>query len=86
MTRDAVAEEIYQYCQRRDFNAPYGILMGNHTNKTGKKFIEITFGRARTLDATVSVYGPKFILIKTSRGHSDIYRSLPDAIKYLDRL
>jgi hypothetical protein len=32
------------------------------------------------------VYGPKFILIKTSRGHSDIYRSLPDAIKYLDRL
>lgn len=43
------------------FNAPYGVLSGKHTSGT---YREITFGRARWLDATVRVYGPQFLMVK----------------------
>ena len=88
MTREACAEELYNYiCDHAsNFNAPYGVLMGNNTNKTGKKYVEITFGRTRTLAATAAVYGPKFIHFRTSTGRNELVRSLDAAKEFVDRL
>ena len=88
MTREACAEELCNYIKTHpsNFNAPYGVLMGNHTNKTGKKYVEITFGRTRTLDATAAVYGPKFIYFRTSGGRDELVRSMDAAKQFVDRL
>jgi hypothetical protein len=43
------------------FNAPYGILTRKHESGS---YREITFGRARFLDATVRVYGPQYLMVK----------------------
>lgn len=38
------------------FNAPYGILPGLTTLPSGGKVREITFGQARYLDATITIW------------------------------
>lgn len=88
MTREAVAELLYNYVKTHElnFNAPYGVLMGNHVNKTGKKYVQVSFGRARTLDASADVYGPKFIYFRTSSGRTELVRSVDAAMKFIDRL
>ena len=48
------------------FDAPYGILARKHASG---KYREITFGRARFLDATVRVYTPKYIMVKWRGRH-----------------
>lgn len=86
MTRDEAAELLYQHIMNSDFNAPYGVLINDGTSATGKKCKIITFGRARTLDATLSIYSPKFIHLRTSSGRSEVYRTV-DAVKAeLERL
>jgi len=88
MTREAVAELLYNYIQAHEsnFNAPYGVLMGNHVNQTGKKYVQVAFGRARTLDASVDVYGPKFIYFRTSSGRRELVRSLDAAKEFINQL
>lgn len=80
MTRDDAAELLYQHIMNSDFNAPYGVLINDGASKTGKKCKVITFGRARTLDATLSIYSPKFIHLRTSSGRSELFRTV-DAVK-----
>jgi len=80
MTRDDAAEVLYQHIMNSDFNAPYGVLINDGASKTGKKCKVITFGRARTLDATLSIYSPKFIHLRTSSGRSELFRTV-DAVK-----
>lgn len=80
MTRDDAAELLYQHIMNSDFNAPYGVLINDGASKTGKKCKIITFGRARTLDATLSIYSPKFIHLRTSSGRSELFRTV-DAVK-----
>lgn len=45
------------------FTAPYGILSGTATTKSGRKYKSITFGVARYLDAEVRYFSPNFILV-----------------------
>jgi len=69
-----------------DFNAPYGILTGSHINRKGTKYLSITFGRAQTLDATVEIYNRNFMILKTSRGNSDVFNNFSDLQKALTSL
>jgi hypothetical protein len=64
----------------RDWTAPYGILTGlsdDHRSRT------ITFGVARTLDATVQVFSPSFITLRTSSGIHTKFASENELLKFL---
>lgn len=53
---------------RRDvYNAPYGVLASLEKLRRGAVRC-ITFGKARTLDATLYVWSPTNLYLKTSRG------------------
>jgi hypothetical protein len=65
---------------------PYGILTGEHVNKKGSKYRAVTFGRARTLDATVEIYNRNFLILKTNRTGTEVFKnfeSLMDRLKGL---
>lgn len=86
MNSQAILDHIESWAQGQDFTAPYGILTGTHVSKNGKKCLTITFGRARTLDATVEIYNRNFIVLRTSRTGSQVYKSLTELQPALDDL
>jgi len=54
--------------QSRCFTAPYGVLTGLYQNPRGYgKYRTITFGIARTLDAVLTVWSPKKLILSSSR-------------------
>jgi len=53
------------------FNAPYGILSVESSHPK-----RMTFGIARILDASVEVYGPTLILLRTSRHPKQVFKSV----------
>lgn len=57
------------------FTAPYGILASDPTAFDGMrgKARLITFGIARTLDATLTIWSPKRLELKTNRGDRVFY-------------
>jgi hypothetical protein len=63
--REQLQDEIVEYLNGREvFTAPYGILTGKHTNAKGRSIRQVTFGKARTLDATVDIYGESYLLLR----------------------
>lgn len=86
MNSQAILDSIEQWAQTQGFTAPYGILTGSHVNKKGIKYLSITFGRARTLDATVEIYNRNFMILRTNRTGSQVFKSLPDLQQTLDTL
>lgn len=54
--------------QPRCFTAPYGVLTGLYQNPRGYgKYRTITFGIARTLDAVLTIWSPKKLILVSSR-------------------
>lgn len=86
MNSQQILDSIQAWACTRDFDAPYGVLTGNHTSKTGRKFLSITFGRARTLDATVEIYNRNFMILRTSRHGSQVFNNLTQLQQTLDTL
>lgn len=84
MNSQAIQQNIYDYIVNRDcFNAPYGVLTGNHTNKKGTKYLSVTFGYARTLDATVEIYNRNFMVFRSSRNGSTVFKDYQTLMDYL---
>lgn len=88
MNSQEIQFSVYSYLTSRghEFDAPYGILQGEHTNPKGTKYKSVTFGRARKLDATVEIYNRKFILLRTSRTGSTVYKDFDSLIEALRSL
>lgn len=74
MNSTAIIADIEAWAKSRNFTAPYGILTGSHVSKRGTKYQSITFGRARTLDATVEVYNRNFMVLRTSRYGQQVFK------------
>lgn len=85
MNSQEIQFSVYSYLTARghEFDAPYGILQGEHTNKKGTKYKSVTFGRARKLDATVEIYNRNFIVLRTSNYGSEVFK---DAQSLFDKL
>lgn len=77
---------IVDWANASDFSAPYGVLSGSHVSKSGRKFLSVTFGRARTLDATVEIFNRNFILVKTNRHGTQTFKNIPDLETFLETL
>lgn len=86
MNSQTIQDQIYQWAVDKGFNAPYGVLTGSHLNKKGRKYLSVTFGRSRTLDATVEIYNRNFILLRTSMGHNEVFQNVADLQLILDTL
>jgi len=87
MNSQTIQDQIYQWVINKGvFDAPYGVLTGTLQNRKGRKYLSVTFGRARTLDATVEIYNRNFILLKTSRGHNEVFKNVADLQQILDTL
>lgn len=68
MKSQEIQDKIYQWAVQANFTAPYGVLTGEHVNaKTGKKYKSVTFGYARTLDATVDIYNERYCTFRSNR-------------------
>ena len=85
--RTQITDRIQKFLNANKLNEVYGVIQ---TGDESGRFEELTFCKARVLDGTVKVYGPKFILVK----YTTAYRSLPhndsvvftsekDAIRFL---
>lgn len=65
MTQLQAANKIAEWA-REWSTAPYGVHQGTGESAKGKKYLSVTFGKARTLDATVEVYSGTFFVVKRS--------------------
>ena len=81
-----IQKHILELIRAKDFNAPYGILSGDGLSKKGKKYLHVTFGRARTLDATVEIYNKDFVLIRTNRHGIIVFDKLDELYEFLNTL
>lgn len=86
MRSQEIQDHIYTWAAKQEFTAPYGVLTGEHTNKKGRKFLSVTFGRARTLDATVEIYNQNFMLLRTNRTGSQVFKSIGSLMSVLTHL
>ena len=79
MNSQQISDAVYAYAKsRKDFTAPYGVLQGEHVNKKGTKYKSVTFGRARTLDATVDIYNRNFMILRCNRLADRVYKNYDD--------
>ena len=87
MNSQEISNAVYNYAlSRSDFTAPYGVLQGEHINKKGTKFKSVTFGRARTLDATVDIYNRNFIILRCSGVADQVFKNYSDLMVALQEL
>jgi len=86
MNSQEIQTQVEAWASSKNFSAPYGILTGSHTNKKGRKFLSVTFGRPATLDATVEIYNRNFIIVRTSRHGSQIFTNSIDMQQFLNTL
>lgn len=83
----AIQEAVYNWACNANFTAPYGVLVGGpHKSKTGRKYLSVTFGYARTLDATVEIYNHGFMIYRSSRGDSVVFKSYEDLHDFLQTI
>lgn len=81
-----IQKSVYEWARNKNFTAPYGVLEGEFTSKKGKKYKAVTFGRARTLDATVEIYNRNFIVVRTSRHGSEVFNDYDSMMQFLETL
>lgn len=68
--RAKLQADIVEWLRKKRFcfNAPYGVLTGLHQNPRGSgKFRTITFGKAGTLDAVLTIWSDKKLILSSSR-------------------
>lgn len=82
----AIQEAVYEFCMKNGFTAPYGVLTGEHVSQTGKKYKSVTFGRARSLDATVMIFNRSYMIVKTSCHGDRTFRTFDDLMAFLKTL
>lgn len=84
MNSKNIQDMLYDYIVGRDFNAPYGVLTSEHVNSKGRKYLSVTFGRARTLDATIEIYNRNFMLLRVSNKYNaEVFKNYNDLIAKL---
>jgi hypothetical protein len=86
MNSKEIQAHICEWARGHNFTAPYGVLDGEFTNQKGRKYLSVTFGRARTLDATVEIYNRNFMVLRTSRYDTEVFKDFPSLMAKLETL
>ena len=86
MNSQQIQTQVYDWANQQNFNAPYGVLLGDHVSAKGTKYKSVTFGRSRTLDATVEIYNRNFMIVRTSRHGSRTFKNVVEMQQFLGTL
>jgi hypothetical protein len=86
MNSQEIQQSVYEWALSKNFTAPYGVIEGEHINRKGKKYKAVAFGYARTLDATVEIYNRNFIVVRTSRHDSQVFKDYTSMMQFLETL
>ncbi len=78
-------DTILSYIQEHS-TAPYGVLESTKISRNMREVHVITFGIARTLDATLEYYNSNFIRLNTSRGYGWEVLKKSDVMAHLKNL
>lgn len=81
--RREIQDTLADWCRDNNLDQVYGVITGKRVNDSGRSIREVTFCAARTLDGSIEIYGPKFILIRSSRTQDHVARSLEEALEYM---
>ena len=98
-SREELQKEIVAYLEGREdaqdfphYDAPYGVLYGKSLDSKGRSIRDITFGKCRTLDASIIIYGPKFITLSWeghvkdhARRDSEAFKSKEELLEFLEK-
>jgi hypothetical protein len=86
MNSEEIQNAVYEWALTKNFTAPYGVLTGEFKSQKGTKYRAVTFGRARTLDATVEIYNRNFMVLRTSRDGSEVFKDYDSLMIRLETL
>ena len=86
MNSAEIQEAVYQWAVNNQFDAPYGVIVGEGKNQKGTKHKNVTFGRCRTLDAMVSIFNRNFIVVVTNRHGKQVFKSYDELMIFLNTL
>lgn len=90
--REQIQNDLVDFLNEGNWTAPYGILTGLQATKNGGKYRSITFGRARSLDAEICIFGESYILLKwqgslggqnSRNGNSAVFHSPAELKEFL---
>lgn len=70
--RRQVAQNLADTCMFGGLNDSYGVNIAKSKSKSGKEYWGVTFCKARTLDGSVEVYSPNFIVVAWQTGFRDM--------------
>jgi len=71
--RAIIQEDLLAFLSENDLAQVYGAIEGTGKSTAGKPYRSLTFCRARVLDGSIEIYGPKFIVVS----YQTAYRHLP---------
>ena len=86
MNSQEIQHSIYEWALSKNFTAPYGVIESEHISRKGKKYKAVTFGYARTLDATVEIYNRNFIVVRTNQHGSQVFKDYTSMMQFLETL
>ena len=84
MNSESIQQQVVDWALAQNFTAPYGVVDGASVNANGNKYRSVTFGYARTLDATVKIFNRNFMLFESSRGQKEVFKKVDDLMVYLN--
>jgi len=83
MSSKEIQEQILNWAYEQNFTAPYGVVDGKGRSPKGKMYLGVTFGYARTLDATVRIFNRNFMIYESSAGEREIFADSNNLMAFL---
>ena len=83
MNSNQIQQQVLDWAYEQNFTAPYGVLDGKGRSPTGKMYLGVTFGYARTLDANVRIFNRNFMIYESSAGEREIFADSSNLMTFL---
>jgi hypothetical protein len=73
MNSKEIQEQVLDWAYEQNFTAPYGVVDSEGKNHKGTKYLSVTFGYARTLDAHVRIFNPYLMIYESSAREREVF-------------
>ena len=83
MNSAEIQQEVIDWAMEQNFTAPYGVLDNQVKNQKGTKYLSVTFGYARTLDATVKIFNRNFMIYESSSHEREVFKDYDNLMSFL---
>lgn len=83
MNSAEIQQEVIDWAMGQNFTAPYGVLDSQGKNQKGTKYLSVTFGYARTLDATVKIFNRNFMIYESSAHEREVFNDYDNLMSFL---